>query len=44
MLIELVWVKWFDKGKGFGFVNMFGCVDDVFVYIEVLCWFGLVDL
>ena len=28
-------VKWFDKGKGFGFANVFGKPDDVFVHIEI---------
>lgn len=37
-------VKWFDKGKGFGFANVFGQDDDVFVHIEVLRRFGLADL
>ncbi|WP_298432748.1 cold-shock protein [uncultured Jannaschia sp.] len=37
-------VKWFDKGKGFGFANVFGQEDDVFVHIEVLRRFGLADL
>lgn len=39
-----VCVKWFDKSKGFGFVNIFGNFDDVFVYVEVLCCFGLSEL
>lgn len=29
-------MKWFDKSKGFGFANIFGQPDDVFVHIEVL--------
>ncbi|MGH1454716.1 MAG: cold-shock protein [Paracoccaceae bacterium] len=37
-------VKWFDKGKGFGFANIFGRGEDVFVHIEVLRRSGLADL
>ncbi|MEM9550250.1 MAG: cold shock domain-containing protein [Pseudomonadota bacterium] len=37
-------VKWFDKGKGFGFANVFGRPDDVFLHIEVLRRSGLADL
>lgn len=37
-------VKWFDKGKGFGFANVFGLSDDVFVHAEVLRRSGLADL
>ncbi|MCV2880882.1 cold-shock protein [Actibacterium sp. XHP0104] len=37
-------VKWFDKGKGFGFANLFGSADDVFVHVEVLRRSGLADL
>ncbi|EAR51674.1 cold shock DNA-binding domain protein [Oceanicola granulosus HTCC2516] len=37
-------VKWFDKGKGFGFANVFGLAEDVFVHIEVLRRSGLSDL
>lgn len=37
-------VKWFDKGKGFGFANVFGSSDDVFVHIEVLRRSGLAEL
>lgn len=37
-------VKWFDKGKGFGFANVFGRSDDIFLHIEVLRRSGLSDL
>ncbi len=37
-------VKWFDKGKGFGFANVFGKPDDVFLHVEVLHRSGLSDL
>lgn len=37
-------VKWFDKGKGFGFLNLFGRPGDVFAHVEVLRHAGLVDL
>jgi len=37
-------VKWFDKGKGFGFANVFGHADDVFLHVEVLRRSGLSDL
>ncbi|WP_425045314.1 cold-shock protein [Primorskyibacter sp. S87] len=37
-------VKWFDKGKGFGFANIFGRSEDVFLHIEVLRQSGLADL
>lgn len=36
-------VKWFDKGKGFGFANVFGRSDDVFLHIDVLRRSGLSD-
>lgn len=42
--IEPARVKWFDKGKGFGFANVFGNNDDVFVHVEVLRRSGLSDL
>ncbi len=34
-------VKWFDRAKGFGFVNLFGQEGDVFIHIEVLHACGL---
>lgn len=37
-------VKWFDKGKGFGFANIFGQKGDVFLHIEVLRHCGFSDL
>lgn len=37
-------VKWFDKSKGFGFVNIFGDNKDIFVHMEVLRHYGLADL
>ncbi|MEL6197136.1 MAG: cold shock domain-containing protein [Pseudomonadota bacterium] len=37
-------VKWFDKQKGFGFVNVFGNSDDVFVHMETVRRCGFPDL
>lgn len=37
-------VKWFDKAKGFGFANVFGRHEDVFIHIEMLRRSGLADL
>lgn len=42
--IEPARVKWFDKGKGFGFANVFGRPEDVFLHIEVLRQSGFADL
>ncbi len=42
--LEAARVKWFDKGKGFGFANIFGQSDDVFLHVEVLRQSGLADL
>ncbi|MFC3616606.1 cold-shock protein [Lutimaribacter marinistellae] len=42
--LEPARVKWFDKGKGFGFANVFGRDEDVFLHIEVLRLSGLADL
>ena len=43
-ILEPARVKWFDKGKGFGFANVFGRPEDVFIHIEVLRRSGLADL
>lgn len=37
-------VKWFDKSKGFGFANVFGDGQDVFVHVDVLRRSGLANL
>lgn len=37
-------IKWFDKVKGFGFANIFGYPEDVFIHIEVLRRSGFSDL
>lgn len=33
-------VKWFDRVKGFGFVNIFGRSEDVFLHMETLRQYG----
>lgn len=42
--LEPARVKWFDKAKGFGFANVFGQAEDVFIHIEVLRMSGFADL
>lgn len=42
--LEPARVKWFDKDKGFGFANVFGRPEDVFIHIEVLRVSGFADL
>ncbi len=42
--LEPARVKWFDKAKGFGFANVFGKEDDIFLHVEVLRLAGLSDL
>lgn len=42
--VEPARVKWFDKAKGFGFANVFGRSEDVFIHVEVLRRSGFADL
>lgn len=42
--LEPARVKWFDSVKGFGFVNVFGRSEDVFIHIEAVRRSGLADL
>lgn len=42
--LEPARVKWFDKAKGFGFANIWGSSEDVFVHVEILRRSGLADL
>ena len=44
LALEPARVKWFDKGKGFGFANVFGRPEDVFIHAEVLRVSGFADL
>jgi len=44
LAVEPARVKWFDKGKGFGFANVFGRPEDVFMHVEVLRLSGFADL
>ena len=37
-------VKWFDREKGFGFVNAFAKAEDIFIHMEVLHACGLAEL
>lgn len=37
-------VKWFDRAKGFGFANVWGRPEDVFIHAEVLRRSGLAEL
>ncbi len=38
--LEPARVKWFDRVKGFGFVNIFGRSEDVFLHMETLRQYG----
>ena len=42
--LEPARVKWFDKQKGFGFVNVFGNSEDIFVHMETVRRCGFQDL
>ncbi len=42
--LEPARVKWFDRGRGFGFVNVFGRSEDVFVHMEVVRKSGFSEL
>jgi CspA family cold shock protein len=44
LLLEAARLKWFDKAKGFGFANIWGSSEDVFVHVEILRNSGLADL
>ena len=42
--LEAARVKCFDKAKGFGFANIWGSSEDMFVHVEILRRSGLADL
>lgn len=39
--LEPARIKWFDRAKGFGFANVFGNHDDIFLHVDVLRAAGL---
>ena len=38
--LEPARVKWFDRVKGFGFINIYGRPEDVFLHMETLRQYG----
>lgn len=34
-------IKWFDRAKGFGFANIYGSLEDIFLHVDVLRAAGL---
>jgi CspA family cold shock protein len=38
--LEPARIKWFDRVKGFGFVNVYGKPEDVFLHMETLRQYG----
>lgn len=44
LVLEPARIKWFDKVKGFGFANVFGRPEDVFIHMEVLRKSGFAEL
>lgn len=37
-------IKWYDRAKGFGFANLFGSNQDVFIHIELLRAYGFSEV
>jgi CspA family cold shock protein len=44
LALEPARVKWFDRARGFGFANVFGSAEDVFLHIEVLRRSGFAEV
>ena len=42
--LEPARIKWFDKLRGFGFANVFGYPEDIFVHMETVRQSGFSDL